>query len=722
VTPNPELGWLARPWLRAATGRRGRPLGLVLLAAGLIGVLGPEWSPVRSLRLATFDAYQRLAPRVRALASAPAVIVEIDERSLAHHGQWPWPRTLLARLVTRIAEHNPAAIGVDLLMPEEDRLSPPRLPAVIPELPRDVVERLRLLPGSDSVLAAAFRGRPVVLGVAGVDATESAAPPAGRRVPMRLIGEDPMRFVRAFPGALRSVDELDAAAAGHGLLNPGAEGEVVRRMPMVSAVGGVLVPGLGVEMLRVATAVPGVTIRTGPRGVATVALGDLRIPTEPDGTVWLRYSPRAPERFVSAADVLAGGLESRALSRKLVLVGVTAPALGDYHATPVAPRMSGVEIHAQLLEGIFDGDLLTRPRWTSWLEAALLLAGGALLVLAVPVRAVRASVALLVGLAAVIAGVGALLYLGAGILLDAGSPVLGLGLLYSVLLGVTLAEADAQRRALRRQVQLQREAAARVAGELEAARRIQMGIVPDAATSFPGESRFDLAAYLEPARIVGGDLYDFFRLSPDRLFFLVGDVSGKGLPGSLFMAVSKALCKSAALRRADLAAMMGEANHEISRDNPEALFVTAFAGILDVETGALQYVNAGHETPVLLDGEGHPVGSLDEGGGPPLCVVDEFAYRAGAYRMRPGETLVLVTDGLTEARNPAGELYGRSRLLAVLGGLEPATGVMEMGQAIRLDMTRFVAEAEPSDDVAVLVLRWNGSGTGGAPVRSVTGP
>jgi serine phosphatase RsbU (regulator of sigma subunit) len=83
---------------------------------------------------------------------------------------------------------------------------------------------------------------------------------------------------------------------------------------------------------------------------------------------------------------------------------------------------------------------------------------------------------------------------------------------------------------------------------------------------------------------------------------------------------------------------------------------------------------------------------------------------------------VLVTDGLTEARNPAGELYGRSRLLAVLGGLEPATGVMEMGQAIRLDMTRFVAEAEPSDDVAVLVLRWNGSGTGGAPVRSVTGP
>ncbi|HSE95792.1 MAG TPA: CHASE2 domain-containing protein, partial [Methylomirabilota bacterium] len=485
---------LAPSWLRAATGGRGRPLGLVLLAAGLAAVLGPEWSPVRTLRLATFDTYQRLAPRARVPASAPAVIVEIDEASLARHGQWPWPRTLLARLLTRIAEADPAVIGIDIVMPEADRLSPPRLPALIPDLPPDLVERLRLLPGSDTVLAAALRGRPVVLGVAGVEAAEvaeSARPPAGRRAPMRLIGEDPTRFVRRFRSVLRSVDEIDAAAAGHGLLNPAADRAVVRRMPLLAVAGDALVPGLAVEMLRVATGTPGITIRTGPRGVSAVALGDLRIPTEPDGTVWLHYGLSAPERFVSAADVLAGGIGTGVLSRKLVLVGVTALGLGDHHATPVAPRMPGVEIHAQLLEGIFDGDLLARPRWTAWLEAGLLVAGGALLVLVVPVRAVRISFALLIGLAMVTAGVGALLYLRAGVLLDVGSPVLELALLYSVLLGVTLAEADTQRRALRRQVQLQREAAARVAGELEAARRIQMGIVPDAARAFPGESRFD---------------------------------------------------------------------------------------------------------------------------------------------------------------------------------------------------------------------------------------
>ena len=178
------------------------------------------------------------------------------------------------------------------------------------------------------------------------------------------------------------------------------------------------------------------------------------------------------------------------------------------------------------------------------------------------------------------------------------TPALALAALFTVMLAVTLTEAESQRRALRRQVEQQREAAARLAGELEAARRIQMGTLPRPAAAFPGETRFDLYAMLEPAREVGGDLYDFFRLDDDHLFFMIGDVSGKGLPGSLFMAISKALYKSTALRRhGEVAVMMCEADAEISRDNAEGLFVTVLAGILDARTGELEYCNAGHEPP-----------------------------------------------------------------------------------------------------------------------------
>ena len=708
--------WHDRPWFRVLRGGRGRPFGAVLLLVLLVVPLLPEQptlaplAVLRDLRLGAFDAYHALAPRVR--TSAPAVVVEIDERSLARHGQWPWPRTLVARLVDRIAAAGPAAIGVDIVMPEPDRLSPSRLAALIPDVPVDLATRLGHMPSNDAVLALAFRDRPVILGLAGVPTPEPAGTAPARRTPIRLVGGPTPPALRRYASALRSVDELHAAASGYGLLNPDADRAVVRRMPLVAASGDAVLPALAVEMLRVAVGQPAVTVRVHAGEVDAVSVGDLTVPTRPDGTVWLHFTRHDPARFVSAADVLADAVEPDRLAHRLVLLGVTAIGLGDHHVTPVDPRMPGVEIHAQLLEGIFDGALLSRPPWTPWAEAGLVLLGGLALILAVPARRVWVSVTVFAVAVALIVGAGFGLYRRAGILLDAATPALGLVVVFSAMLGVTLAEADTQRRVLRRQVQQEREAAARVAGELEAARRIQMGILPDARRAFPGEPRFELYAFLEPARLVGGDLYDFFRLGSERLFFLIGDVSGKGLPGALFMAVSKALCKSAALRSAgDLGAALREANAEIARDNPETMFVTVSAGLLDVVTGRLEYVNAGHEAPYRLGADGRLRDQLDEGGGPPLAVLEEYPYAAVSCQLERGETLVLVTDGLAEARDPRGELYGRARLEAVLTGLAPAGAAgtaAAVGEALRVDVSRWVAGAEPADDLAILILRWAG--------------
>src|SRR5439155_20916906 len=201
------------------------------------------------------------------------------------------------------------------------------------------------------------------------------------------------------------------------------------------------------------------------------------------------------------------------------------------------------------------------------------------------------SVLLMAGALIVLAAIGFAAYT-AGFLINVLTPALGGAIVLGTLLGSTFAEADRQRRALR-------EAQARVAGELEAARRIQMGLLPAPRELFAHKQRFTLEALLEPARTVGGDFYDCFMLDGERLFFLVGDVSGKGLAASLFMALAKSLLKSIALRDAgDPAAILTRANAEISRDNPESLFVTAFAGVLDARSGRLTFCNAGHEPPV----------------------------------------------------------------------------------------------------------------------------
>jgi serine phosphatase RsbU (regulator of sigma subunit)/CHASE2 domain-containing sensor protein len=667
----------------------------------------PEVPGLRLLRLAGFDAYQALAPRVP--RSAPVVIVTIDEESLRRYGQWPWPRTWLARLVARLAEARPAAIGLDVLMPEPDRLSPGRLAGILEGLDPVVTRKLAGMPSNDAVLAEALRGRPVVLAVAGVDVPEAMSLAERGVSPVRAFGGDPARFVPRFEGGLHSIAPIEAAAAGRALVSVDPERGVLRRMPMLAAVGPTLMPGLALEMLRVAAGAPAISVKVGRGGLEAVGVAGFAIPTEPDGRVWLHYSRSDARRLVPASDVLDGMVPAERFQGRLVLVGATALGLSDTQSTPVTDRMPGIEVHAQLLECILDGALLTRPPLARAIELAMLAAGGVLLLLAVPRLRPRVSAPLLLGLILLALAGGFLAYRARGLLVDGATPGLGLAVLYTALLAVTLTETESRRRALRRQVERQREAAARLAGELEAARRIQMGTLPRPSIVFPGEQRFDLYARLDPAREVGGDLYDFFFLDPDHLFFLIGDVSGKGLPGSLFMAISKALYKSTALRRhGQVAAMMREADAEISRDNTEGLFVTALAGILDARTGALEYCSAGHEPPFLLPRAGRPLMRLTEGGGPPLCAADGFPYDAATRQLEPGDTLCLITDGITEAAAPDGTLYGRPRLEALLGGLAPAASAGEIGEAIRRDVAAFTGDAEASDDMAILVLRYTG--------------
>jgi adenylate cyclase len=220
---------------------------------------------------------------------------------------------------------------------------------------------------------------------------------------------------------------------------------------------------------------------------------------------------------------------------------------------------------------------------------------------------------------------------------------------------------------------------------------------------------------MTPAGETGGDLYDFFMLDGHRLFFMVGDVSGKGLSASVFMAVSKALCKSATLRapNAAIGTLMCAANDEISRDNPAMLFVAAFAGVLDLDSGDLDYGNAGHENPYVVAPAPGPLEPLADGDGPPLCAVPGFDYRGAARRLRPGELLCIVTDGVVDARNPAGERFGRARLEAGLLRWQSGPGTAQaFVDTLLADVRTFAAGAEPADDVTVLALRWLGPSTG----------
>ncbi|HEX4327292.1 MAG TPA: CHASE2 domain-containing protein [Burkholderiales bacterium] len=706
----PEAQVPARGW-RGLLGRE-RVAGVAVLALLLVlAAGGSNWQ--RRIQLAWFDSYQVAAPRQ--VGSMPAIVVAIDEKSLAELGQWPWPRTVMADLVKAINRAQPAAIGIDVLMPEPDRMSPAHLLGGLP-VDADLARRIAALPDNDAVLAQALAGAPVVLGIAGMpEATGRTL----RAVPMRVRGGDSgpglQLGLRQYAGVMTSLDELDRAAPGHGLLSaPDTDSGVVRSVPLVASVDGTLAPALSMEMLRVATGMRGFVLGAQGAKLRSIGIADLTIPTAADGVAWVHFSPRDSRRLVSASDVLAGRVPAERLAHKLVLIGATGLGLLDNQATPIGVRMPGIEIHAQLLENLFDSTWLTRPEWAAQAEFAALLLLGMLLIVLVPALTPR--LALVAGgacIAALLAG-GFGAYLWARLLLDAATPAMGLLLLFGALLASSLSEATRRRRALELEVQAQREHAARVDGELQAAQRIQTAILPRA-DALAGEARIELAASMTPAREVGGDLYDFYMLDADRLLFLIGDVSGKGLGASMFMAVSKALCKSVGLRGAarddPAGTRMTQANREVSRENPESMFVTVFAGILDLASGEVAYCNAGHDNPYVLRPGSEQLRRLADGDGPPLCVIDDFAYIGASHTLAAGEMLCLITDGVTEAQTAAGELYGGTRLQKVLEQCAQAgQGCEQVLAAVQADVAAFTGPVEPADDLTLLVLRWRGPG------------
>ncbi len=245
-----------------------------------------------------------------------------------------------------------------------------------------------------------------------------------------------------------------------------------------------------------------------------------------------------------------------------------------------------------------------------------------------------------------------------------------------------------------------------IEGELNAAREIQMSMVPKMFPAFPDRPEFQLYAALEPAKEVGGDLYDFFFVDDDHLFFLVGDVSGKGVPASLFMAVTKTLLKSKATVGSGPEEVLGSVNNELARGNDMTMFATVFCGVLDTRTGEVEYSSAGHNPPVVIrrDREPQYLAACETLA---LGIFEGTAYARGTLTLTPGDAFLLYTDGVTEAMNGEGRFFSEAGLLRSLTGTngQPAEETLKK---VLDDVHAFAAGAPPSDDITLLALRYDG--------------
>jgi len=244
----------------------------------------------------------------------------------------------------------------------------------------------------------------------------------------------------------------------------------------------------------------------------------------------------------------------------------------------------------------------------------------------------------------------------------------------------------------------------RIESDLRVAREIQMDLLPTEFPPFPERHEFDIFALIEPAREVGGDLFDFFFVDDDHLCFIIGDVSDKGVPAALFMARTKTLIKSMAGGQQHAAQILTAVNRELSINNDSMMFVTTFCGILKVSTGEVGYTNAGHNPPLVVRPAKAPR-FLADTGDTALGIDEDLSFHEAAVTLAPGDTLFMYTDGVTEAFNDRQEEFSEARLQQTLSGAQ-AGEVSETALTVLDSVKRFAGEVPQSDDIAILALKY----------------
>jgi adenylate cyclase len=378
------------------------PLGILLICVFM------RWQDVTfvgQLRMSVFDTYQRIAPRT--FEDVGVRIVDIDEKSLEEMGQWPWPRTNLAGLVYRLRAAGARVVGFDMVFAEPDRTSPARVVSDWPKsaATEEIATIARTLPDHDKLFAQFIAGTGQVVTAIQLTNKDIETPPRqiGNFSVAGEAGRKLSDFIAVLPGAAKNLDVIENATSGNALVNVAPEQDgIVRRVPLLAAldhelpvIGMPTYPTLSMEMLRVLQDAPktmnvrmsgasGSTRWGQAEGIEAIRVGQMTIPTDHAGYMWVHFTGHQKDRYISASDVMSDRLPKDALRNTVVLIGTSAAGLLDLRSSPLDPVLPGVEVHAEMLEQMILGHFLTRPYWAAEAEMLVLLLVGLFFVLTVP--------------------------------------------------------------------------------------------------------------------------------------------------------------------------------------------------------------------------------------------------------------------------------------------------------------------------------------------------
>ena len=589
---------------------------------------------VKSISYLSFDLYQKIFTLNK--NDSDVIIIDIDEKSLGKFGQFPWSRSVFASILEKVNKDQPKAVGFDIFFTEKDKQSPDEIIKSYNLIPTDVTE-LQKIKGHDEIFGEQLKKTKSVTAVLGSPVPSYSN--YDRKAKARFLskGGDPKEFTYSYSYSIGSLEQLENNVKGLGSISflDQTDG-IIRSLPLIVKFNNEIYPTMGLEMVRVGNNQKNIYIEMSDIGVNRISARPYKISSDPNGIIWIRYKNPIKSQYISASSVFEGKFPDNFFKDKYVLIGASAQGLFDLVKIPLGLTVPGVEVHANVIENIIDQSFLIRNPNTYIFELLFVFIISVLTFLISQKIKPKYSLSIFFSSLIIVIIIGFSMFLFRSELVDISYPIFMLTITF--LTGLYFRFIEENKIALSN---LQKEA--KLLKERELAAGVQKSLFPDI-------SKFENFIFAKnvPARDVSGDYFDVVRSSPEEYFFKLADVSGKGVKAGMYMAKASSIFRTLTNLKFPLEKIVYGVNNELVEAKFKGMFVTAVFGKLNIKTGELIFINAGHESILLFDeNKNYEYIKSDM---PPIGIVKYFTetmVKSNTINLKD-KTFVVYTDGVTE--------------------------------------------------------------------------
>ena len=589
---------------------------------------------VKSISYLSFDLYQKIFTLNK--NDSDVIIIDIDEKSLGKFGQFPWSRSVFASILEKVNKDQPKAVGFDIFFTEKDKQSPDEIIKSYNLIPTDVTE-LQKIKGHDEIFGEQLKKTKSVTAVLGSPVPSYSN--YDRKAKARFLskGGDPKEFTYSYAYSIGSLEQLENNVKGLGSISflDQTDG-IIRSLPLIVKFNNQIYPTMGLEMVRVGNNQKNIYIEMSDIGVNRISARPYKISSDPNGIIWIRYKNPIKSQYISASSVFEGKFPDNFFKDKYVLIGASAQGLFDLVKIPLGLTVPGVEVHANVIENIIDQSFLIRNPNTYVFELLFVFIVSVLTFLISQKIKPKYSLSIFFSSLIVVIIIGFSMFLFRSELVDISYPIFMLTITF--LTGLYFRFIEENKIALSN---LQKEA--KLLKERELAAGVQKSLFPDI-------SKFENFIFAKnvPARDVSGDYFDVVRSTPEEYFFTLADVSGKGVKAGMYMAKASSIFRTLTNLKFPLEKIVYGVNNELVEAKFKGMFVTAVFGKINIKTGELIFINAGHESILLFDeNKNYEYIKSDM---PPIGIVKYFTetmVKSNTINLKD-KTFVVYTDGVTE--------------------------------------------------------------------------